>query len=211
MSSEESDSNSASSSDGGFDDGNFGDGNWRDGEEMLDESDSDRSSEDDRLAVTSVNIPEGTTAIVNNAFDGCENLITVTIPEGATSIAPCAFRACGKLSILIIPDTITFIGYEAFSGCSSLSVVIPETVVNIGYNAFKGCALEHSSLNRYLQSQAVSHREGGGHGQAGCWLGVQRRLGSVCGENWREESCVGRGRRGLFLHHSPFSSFIFMI
>jgi len=64
----------------------------------------------------------------------------VVIPEGVTAIGNEAFSDCHFLTSIKIPEGVTAIGNEAFSGCQSLkSITIPESVTCFGDNAFKGC------------------------------------------------------------------------
>ena len=115
------------------------------------------------VEVTDLVIPDGTTAILTAAFEGCEsltsvtipssvtsisgwafagniNLATVTIAESVTSIGGSAFKNCSSLTSINIPNGITSIEYETFSDCQALpSINIPNSVTSIGQNAFRGC------------------------------------------------------------------------
>ena len=108
-------------------------------------------------------IPEGVTAIADNAFWGwgtlrtvwmpdsvteigeavfsnCENLTEVRLPEGLTRIGLLTFRACKSLRTIRIPDSVTEIGNDAFSGCITLEkVTFPAGLKHIGDRAFYGC------------------------------------------------------------------------
>ncbi len=48
---------------------------------------------------TDVVIPDGTTVIKGNAFNGCSSLTSVVIPEGVKEIGNRAFDDCQKLTI----------------------------------------------------------------------------------------------------------------
>ena len=125
--------------------------------------------------VQAVNIPEGVTAISDQAFYGCRNLESVVIPDGVTSIGYSAFYNCGSLKSITIPDTVTSIYSQAFYGCTSLteivipegvttlsgtfnlctsltSVTIPQSVTSIGTNTFLGC----SSLTSIMIPESVT-------------------------------------------------------
>lgn len=85
-------------------------------------------------------IPEGVTIIDDDAFRGCENLISVTIPNGVTDIRWAAFYECKNLSSIRIPNSVTNIGNYVFRDCKSLkSIMIPYSVNSIGYNVFQFC------------------------------------------------------------------------
>ena len=80
------------------------------------------------------------TAIGDNAFYLCENLISVTIPDSVTSIGNNAFDHCLNMASVTIPDSVVFIGDFAFADCDRLtSITIPDSVTNIGANPFIFC------------------------------------------------------------------------
>ncbi len=89
---------------------------------------------------THVIIPEGVTAIEDNAFTQCKNIESITIPDGVTSIGIGAFFWCESLQNITMPNTLTSIGNWAFNGCYNLrSVHIPNSVTSIGDGAFGFC------------------------------------------------------------------------
>ena len=91
--------------------------------------------------LTSVTIPNSVTSIGYSAFDGCNSLTSVTIPNSVTSIGSSAFYGCSGLTSVTIPNSVTSIGYETFYGCSGLtSVTIPNSVTSIGDEAFRDCS-----------------------------------------------------------------------
>ena len=90
------------------------------------------------------------TAIGDQAFYSCGDLISVTIGGSVTAIGEWAFSGCSSLTSITIcsnptsitlPEGVTSIGYSAFSYCRSLtSITIPEGVTSIGSAAFEGCS-----------------------------------------------------------------------
>ena len=91
-------------------------------------------------SLTSVSIPDSVTSIGDAAFYGCTSLTSVSIPNSVTSIGDAAFFSCDSLTSVSIPDSVTSIGDRAFSYCKSLtSVSIPNSVAAIGDYAFSDC------------------------------------------------------------------------
>ena len=80
-------------------------------------------------------------SIDENAFYGCDRLLSVTIPNTVTSIGSMAFSGCNSLSSIKIPPKISHIGLGVFRGCCSLiSINIPDGVTCIDAAAFKDCS-----------------------------------------------------------------------
>ena len=92
-------------------------------------------------SLTSVSIPDSVTSIGDYAFFFCDSLTSVSIPDSVTSIGDSAFSYCKSLTSVSIPDSVTAIGDSAFSSCESLtSVTIPDSVTAIGDYAFGDCS-----------------------------------------------------------------------
>ncbi|NQG99166.1 leucine-rich repeat protein [Streptococcus suis] len=84
-----------------------------------------------------IEIPEGMTTIIENAFSGNQKLKEIVLPSTLTSIGYGAFENSG-LEKVILPASLTYIGDRAFAGISTLKeVVIPK---NLTYapNIFTG-------------------------------------------------------------------------
>ena len=85
-------------------------------------------------------IPNGTSCLYNDAFNGCSRLISITIPQSVMEICDRAFLDCNDLESIDIPDGVVTIGNSAFSNCTSLKYVdIPGSVTFIDGYAFYGC------------------------------------------------------------------------
>lgn len=93
-------------------------------------------------------IPEGITAIEEDAFKDCTSLKKVVIPKGCKVIgagefffyASNVFANCSNLEEVIIPDTVEVIEGQAFYGCTSLKeITIPDSVKVIEPRTFEGC------------------------------------------------------------------------
>ncbi len=91
--------------------------------------------------LTSIEIPEGVTAINDNAFRNCSALASIEIPNSVKSIGSGAFLNCSKLATVKIGENVESIGYSAFYSCTSLtSIEIPGGVKSINTAAFSGCS-----------------------------------------------------------------------
>ena len=73
------------------------------------------------------------TAIAENGFDGCVQMIKITIPESVTAIEAWAFNGCESLSKIELSKNVAAIKPFALSGCSALENI----VVNAGNESYK--------------------------------------------------------------------------
>lgn len=86
-------------------------------------------------------VPDGVTAIGDDAFSSNETLKGVVFPEGLVSIGENAFSYCRELEEVIIPNSVTKIGAGAFRDCESITeITLPNSVTSIGEAVFSGCA-----------------------------------------------------------------------
>ena len=91
-------------------------------------------------SLTDVELPNGLTAIGNDAFTGCTGLTSIELPSGLKSIGTSAFNGCTGLTELNIPDSVDSIGTYFASGCSALvSVHLPVGIETIPKNSFYNC------------------------------------------------------------------------
>lgn len=66
----------------------------------------------------------------------------ITVPQGVTAIGDDAFNGCSKINIVYFNDGVKKIGARAFRACSSLtSIELPESLTSIGSNAFEYCTI----------------------------------------------------------------------
>ena len=107
---------------------------------------------------TSVTIPatyegEPVVAIGDEAFKGCQDVVSVEIPEGIRSIGNETFSDCSSLREVELPDTLQETGWSVFNGCSSLtSVRIPASLARIEDTTFAFC----TSLERVVVPEGVT-------------------------------------------------------
>ena len=91
-------------------------------------------------ALTTIDLPDGLESIGNNAFAYCSALKSIDLPDGLKSIELGAFRNCTSLTSIDLPEGLPSIGNYAFTSCSSLtSITLPETLTSIGEYAFNNC------------------------------------------------------------------------
>ena len=86
--------------------------------------------------VNSVSIPEGLTAIANNAFSRCTALTEVTLPSTLTSLDATCFAWCLNLANIDLPEGLRYIYTFVFDSCALKDIVIPSTVETILERAF---------------------------------------------------------------------------
>ncbi len=71
-----------------------------------------------------VHIPENTTVISNNAFDGNQRVSQVLFSgENLVTIQEFAFRGCRSVYELSLPTSVSLIEYGAFAGCDELASI----------------------------------------------------------------------------------------
>ena len=89
---------------------------------------------------TSVEIPDGVTAIADQTFEDCNSLQNIVIPEGVKVIGYAAFHKCKNLQSIVIPESVKEIGLGAFKGCKNLkSISIPDSITEIYSSTFYEC------------------------------------------------------------------------
>lgn len=81
------------------------------------------------------------TALSNNVFYGCSEIVSIELPDTVTEIPDFAFYKCTNLTEVIIPEGVTRIGQHAFEECESLTYVeLPYSVEKIDNFAFNNCS-----------------------------------------------------------------------
>ena len=97
-------------------------------------------------SVRYVHIPDGVTAILENAFN-YSTLGSIEMPSRMAFIDEYAFYGCESLNRVVMPDTLDRIGRGCFSYCAELeSIDIPNGLRVIPMETFHGCSLEVVNL-----------------------------------------------------------------
>ncbi|MDR2941885.1 MAG: leucine-rich repeat domain-containing protein [Treponema sp.] len=89
--------------------------------------------------ISTLILPNSTSAINGGAFEKWENLNSIIIPSGVTAIGAYAFSNCEALTTISIPDNVTTIGFGAFYYSGLTMVNIPDKVEIINDNVFSDC------------------------------------------------------------------------
>lgn len=93
------------------------------------------------LPLTGVVIPDSVTEIGENAFEDCKKLKSVTLGKNLETIQRGAFGGCSQLESIVISDSVKSIGDGAFSSCEKMkSVTLGKNVEYIGHSAFYECS-----------------------------------------------------------------------
>lgn len=69
--------------------------------------------------------------ILYGAFNNCSNLTSITIPDNTTAIGANAFNGCSGLKKFVIPATVESIGANAFSNCVNLIEIYNKSSLQI--------------------------------------------------------------------------------
>lgn len=117
------------------------------------------------LDVKTIDLPEGLTVIANEAFKGCEQLVSVNLPKTLESIGDEAFYGCKKLSAVDVPEEVTYLGISAFEDCENLKeIVLEDGIQEIPDYAFRGCR----NLDNVIIPDSVNRI--GDDAFAGCYI-----------------------------------------
>ena len=91
--------------------------------------------------VGTIEVREGTKAILDFAFSQQSNIQSVVLPSSVTSVHLQAFANCANLETIVLPDSLSVIDDEAFTNCVKLTAIkLPQILSIIGEGAFSGCS-----------------------------------------------------------------------
>lgn len=91
--------------------------------------------------VFELTIPDGVTAIADDAFQNANHFKSLVIPSSVKRIGDRAFSCCANLTYLKLSEGLEYIGDQAFSACPKLTnfTSMPDTVTHLGQDAFRDC------------------------------------------------------------------------
>ena len=132
-------------------------------------------------------IPEGVTEIGDNAFRGCDTLISIEVSDDVRTIGKRAFKECKLLRSarlprklkglrnnafescialegIDLPDSLTDIGDRLFCDCKKLKTIrLPKGIKRIHLRMFSGCTLleniELPESVQFIESYAFDHTD----------------------------------------------------
>ena len=108
-------------------------------------------------SITNVDIPDSVEEIENEAFRGCEELISVKLSSSMKIIKKEVFSCCENLKSIYINDNIERIEKDAFTYCVNLNdIYIGKNVHKFICNPFRGCSklksIQVSQENKFYNS-----------------------------------------------------------
>ena len=102
----------------------------------------------DSTPLTSITFESGTVLDFSgkSTFKYCQGLQTIELPNGTTSVVEDMFGYCNRLTSVTLPDTVRSIGKYAFENCTSLNTLVlksvtPPTVGSYAFDYVSGCRI----------------------------------------------------------------------
>ncbi len=111
-------------------------------------------------------VPEGITAIHDNAFSGCQQLTAVHLPATVERIGSGAFES-SSLKSIALPEGLKTIGEFAFSNSALESIDFPEGLKTLEQGAFSYCPISSVTFPSTLREI------GSGYGEVGVFQGCE--------------------------------------
>lgn len=89
-------------------------------------------------SLTGIWLPEGKFTFLSSGMFRNSGLREIEIPNGVTAIYQDAFCGCGELHSVLLPQTLESIGRYAFANCGALGVLdVPDSVLSLSSDAFE--------------------------------------------------------------------------
>ena len=93
-----------------------------------------------RSALTFISWPASVLEVPRNCFVACKGLRQIELPEGVTAIRQDAFCDCASLTDISLPASLVGIDRGAFYKCTSLrTITLPEGITRLGEYLFYEC------------------------------------------------------------------------
>ncbi len=120
------------------------DDNWEDGSLYID---SVLAAVDEEYE-GEYKVREGTTAIADLAFIGCDKITSITIPGTVRFIPEKTFYRLESLKSLTLEEGVEEICDDAFANCSELvDINLPKSISRVGYQVFLGTEFYNNDYN----------------------------------------------------------------
>ena len=117
-------------------------------------------SEEDRLSVLAVDVPEGVTEIGDEAFADFRNLRGIVLPDSVERIGSKAFHNCESLSSLTLPTVLKDLKADAFEGCGSLKAGLNLKVMHRPNLVYASYAWSADGTSCAASAPCVHHNHG---------------------------------------------------
>ena len=91
------------------------------------------------IRLSEVQLPEGLTAIGNDAFANCTILSSISLPSTVSTLGEAAFNNCISLSDINFPAGLHRIEAFTFQSCGFTQLTIPDSITSIGMCAISYC------------------------------------------------------------------------
>lgn len=103
---------------------------------------------ENKIAITSITIPDSVTTIYNSAFEDCTSLTKVVIGNNVSSLGDYAFDGCTALTKIFLPSKVNALGFGVFMDCSGLQTIkfMGNAPANVGGDWVLGT---HTNLKVY--------------------------------------------------------------
>ena len=113
---------------------------------------------------TVIHVPDGVSAIQDDAFAGNTYLKEVVLPDSVTKIGYWAFSNCSALEKINIPDNCAFIGQYAFHETKLSEIHIPAATESISPGSLPGTltsiTVDSGNPKYYAEDNVLFHRNG---------------------------------------------------